>query len=336
MAVGSARISALLGTAAAEVVSDAELASRLGLTSEEVRERSRGLLRTSAPDGDGPAAMAAPVTESLLAGLGVLASELSMIVFATTTPDITFPGSACLLQARLGVAGNACLDVRSQCTGFLAALDVAQKFVASGTYGRVLVAAADVPTHIVRYDGQEADLAILTGDGAAVALVEPGPGRGEILASRMLLDGSRFEEFWCEFPASRHLGHRGVARGERMMPAAYFDGRIYPRVDLDRMRATAIERMPSVFDEVLTQAGMDGVDVTILAHLDPGVEDAVAASLSGRGGRILRRRMAYSFGSALPVALAEAGENGQIEEGETVALLTSGAGATWGATVLRW
>jgi 3-oxoacyl-[acyl-carrier-protein] synthase-3 len=332
----SSRITRLVAGLAEEIVDDPTLARRLGMTPEAVQRRSRGLVRTSAPDGTGPSALAAELSRRLLASAKLAASDLDMIVFATTTPDVTFPGSACYLQASLDAPGIACLDVRSQCVGFLSALDVASKFLICGTYKRVLVASADVPTHVVRYDGVSPELTILTGDCAAVALLEGGGGAGEILSCVTYLDGTRIGDFWCEFPASRHLGRSAVARGERMPRSAFLEGRLYPQIDLPRARATAIEKGPGVFDEALARAQIDRVDVVVLAHVDPEVEDDLARLLAPRTGQIVRRRCAYGFGSTLPVTLADAAEDGRVSAGQTVALMTAGAGASWGATVLRW
>jgi 3-oxoacyl-[acyl-carrier-protein] synthase-3 len=331
------RIAALAGEIAAESLEDAVLARRLGVPLEQVASRSRGLIRASAPDGQGPALLSSRPARRVLEAAGVGAGDIEMIVFATTTPDITFPGSACLLQAELdGGSGSACLDVRSQCTGFLTALDVARRFVGCGTYGRVLVAAADVPTHTLRYDGRDVDLAVLAGDCAAVAVVEAGDTRGAVLSCVARIDGRRYREFWCEFPASRHMARRGVARGERVHRDAYASGAMYPRVDFDALRETALRELPGIFDTALRDAGLEHVDVAIVAHLSPTIEDELRAALATRVGRFVKRRAAYSFGSTLPLALAEAAAARELGSGETIALATAGAGASWGAAVLRW
>lgn len=332
-----ARIAALAGETAQESLDDATLARQLSVPIAHVSSRSFGLIRSSAPDGEGPATLSARVARRVLQLAGVGANEVGMIVFATTTPDITFPGSACLLQAELAAhTGSACLDVRSQCTGFLTALDVARRFVACGTYARVLVAAADVPTHVLRYDGQDTELAVLAGDGAAVALVEPGEGAGTVLSCVTRIDGRQFRQFWCEFPASRHMGGRGIARGERVTREAFESGAMYPRVDFSALRETALREVPGVFDLAIREARVDRVDAAIIAHLSPAVEDELRDALAPRVGRFLRRRTAYGFGSTLPLALAEAVSAGELKSGETVALATAGSGASWGAAVVRW
>ena len=330
------RIVALAGECPTTLLDDAALAVTLGLDVERVRSVSRGLVRASAVDGDGPANLASRVAVEVLKGAAIGASDVELIIFATTTPDITFPGSACLLQALLDVHDQACIDVRSQCTGFLTAVDVASRFLATGTYRRALVAAADVPTHVNRYDGVTPELAILTGDGAAVAVLEGASGRGEVLATVTRIDGRRHRDFWCEFPASRHLGRRGAARGERVTRASFAEGAMFPRVDLVALRETAMAEVPTVLAEALSRADLQRADTVLLAHVDPTVEDALEECVAPFCGRVIRRRRAYAFGSTLPLALADADRAGEIEAGETVALVTAGSGASWGAAVLRW
>lgn len=331
-----ARIVALAGECPTTLLDDAALAVTLGLDADRVRALSRGLLRASASDGDGPANLAARVAAEALKRAAIDASGVELIVFATTTPDITFPGSACLLQALLDVHDQACIDVRSQCTGFLTAMDVASRFLATGTYRRALVAAADVPTHVNRYDGVAPELAILTGDGAAVAVLEGASGRGEVLASVTRIDGRRHRDFWCEFPASRHLGRRQAARGERVTRAAFAEGAMFPRVDLAALRDTALTEVPTVLADTLSRADLQRADVVLLAHLDPMVEDLLEERIAPFCGRVIRRRCAYAFGSTLPLMLADADRSGEVEAGQTVALVTAGSGASWGAAVLRW
>lgn len=331
------RIAAIDAELGSETLDDAALADRLGKDITDVSRLSRGLVRASAPDGEGPTALAGRAATRLLDSTGVGRDQVGMVVFATTTPDLTFPGSACLLQANLGLpAGTACLDVRSQCTGFLSALDVARRFVACGTYEQILVAAGDVPTHILRYDGRDADLAVLTGDGAAVALVDAGGETGRVLSCVAKIDGRRYRQFWCEFPASRFVRRRGVARGERVNHDAFESGAVYPQVDFAALRETAINELPRAFDNALGDARLDHVDVAIVAHISPSVEDELRAALAPRVGSFFKRRAAYAFGSTLPLALADAVRTGELKAGQTIAIATAGAGASWGAAVLRW
>lgn len=330
-----ARLSGVEWEPAAEAVDDASLARLLGVDASVPERLSGGRVRHLAPDGEGPSDMAARAARRLLERRAIAAGKLDLILFSTNTPDIVFPGSACLLQAALEGPVVACLDIRSQCTGFIAALVLARAYVACGGYERILVAAGEVPSHQNRFDGVASELACLTADGAAVALVEAGEGRGRILACRQRVDGRRHREFWCEAPASRNLVSDGVARGQRLTRQMFEAGSLYPTIDLEATRATALQNVPRVFDEALANAGLETVDALMLAHVDPRVEAELAEILAARAGRVITGDHVYSYSASLPAALARALDRGAVSEGETVAMATAGQGASWGAAVVR-
>lgn len=319
----------------AERLTDGDLSALLDLDEGEVAAHSRGRSRHGAADGQGPADLAARAATRTLSDTTLGSEDVDLIVFATNTPDFTFPGSACLLQHHLDAATVGCLDVRAQCAGFLAAFEIARRFVISGAYHRVLLASADVPTHVNRYDGVDPQLACLTGDAAAVVVVEAGTGEGEVLACQVEVDGSRHREFWCEFPASRHLVNGGVERGERVTREAFDSGRFYPQVDLEALAATAADKAPAVFERALEEAGLGEVDALIVAHLDPATEDLLSQRLSARTARVVEADCVYTLGTSLPLRLSRALSSGRVESGETVGLVTAGAGASWGAAIVR-
>lgn len=317
------------------VVSDAELAGLCGLSEEEVRRHSRGRIRVESPDGEGPTALAARAATRLLAARGLTAGDVDFVIFATNTPDMFFPGSGCLLQKALGCRTVGGLDVRAQCAGFLVALDVARRFVATGTYGRVLVAAADTPSHVNARDGRTPGLACAMGDCGAAALLERTECEGNILAIAVHTDGRRIADYWCEYPASRHFEGSELRLRNRLPQAAVDEGRHFPTADFAALRELALARVPEVFDEALGKAGRGAVDVALIAHLDHDVERELAQGIGARAGRVLTSDLLYSGGASLPVLLARATASGAVRAGETVALLTSGAGASWGAAIVR-
>jgi 3-oxoacyl-[acyl-carrier-protein] synthase-3 len=333
--VRSARITALEAEFPAALVDDAQLATELGLSAGAVAAWSRGRERRESPDGEGPGALAARAAARVLASRGLEAKDVEFLVFATNTPDMFFPGSACVLQASLPFRTIGSLDVRSQCTGFLAALDIGRRFVATGMFERVLVAAADTPSHFVRRDGLDPQLSCAMGDAAAVALVEGGEGEGEVLGIRVRHDGSRHTDWWCEFPASRHREGDSIPGRDRLPASKVAAGLHYPVVDLDRLRDLALERLPGVFAEALAESALDAVDATLFAHLDSRVEAEVPALLGAAAGRVEVPDFLYAGGASLPVLLARAKASGRVVSGNRVALLAAGAGATWGCGVVR-
>lgn len=338
-----ARIASLGSVLGLDAIDDQQHATALGLDLELVRTYSRGRTRGDAPDGTGNVDLAIQCVGPLLKRAGVDAQSLDAIVFATTTNDRFFPGSACLLQSVLEAPTIACLDVRSQCTGFLTALDVARRMVLVGRARRVLAVAAELPSHVNRQDGQTPELSCAMTDAAAAVLVEGVPAdtldssaAGRVLACRLGVDGSRQKDYWCEFPASRfHDADLPFHRQSRLPTVAIEAGRHFPQVDMPGMRDTALRYCPKTFQDALADAGVSRVDATLVAHLDPDVEQDLGRALGAAAGRILVADTLYGGAAALPTLLDRARLEERIVPGEAVALVTAGGGATWGAAVIE-
>jgi 3-oxoacyl-[acyl-carrier-protein] synthase-3 len=256
-------------------VADAALGAETGMSLSDIQSWSRGRLRHEAPDGEGPADMAARAAAAALESRGIDASGIDLLLFATNTPDYWFPGSACFLQSLLGAPGIACLDVRSQCTGFVIGLDVARRFVATGAYDRVLLAAGEVPSHHNRRDDGAPALTCAMSDAAAVALVEEGEGEGAILAAACATDGRRHQSYWCEAPAGRNVENTGFSRGQRLTSEMIASGAIYPRADLAALREIALAEVPGILRRALDEAQLSEADAAIVAHVDPSTELAI-------------------------------------------------------------
>ncbi|MFQ5477070.1 MAG: 3-oxoacyl-ACP synthase III family protein [Candidatus Binatia bacterium] len=333
--MNSVRLSYLSYQLPDQLVCDAVLAERLSCDEESVAALSLGRGRYHAPDGEGPADLAARAARTMFDHAGLGPEDIDFILFATNSADLYFPGSACILQEMLGCGTVACLDLRSGCTGFVTALDVARRFVTTGAFERVLVVAGEASSHQNRFDGRDIELACLMGDGAAVAVVELADGGLELLSCSLGNDGSRHAAYWCEFPASRYLDESGGVRRGRISLEKIETGAHYPRVDFDELARIAAEHLPRVLDDALAQAGLDRVDTAILAHLDPRVAAAVGESLTPVARRVLFPPVLYTASATLPIGLGMARESGEVLAGDTVALLTAGSGASWGCAVVR-
>jgi 3-oxoacyl-[acyl-carrier-protein] synthase-3 len=302
-----------------------------------------------------------------LAQAGLAPGELDLLVFATMTPDVTFPGAACYLQDKLECETVGSLDVRGQCTGFLVGLAVADSFLAAGSYRRVLLAAAEVHSAGLDYSPRGLDVARLYGDGAAalvlgaaeprtgatrerageftspatpIGAAEPrteaareraGGGLATLTAVVFHADGRHYDRFWCEYPSSRQHPFRITAE-------ALEGGRHYPALDFDSVRQFGCEKLPEAVTEVLAASGVGAaeVDCFILSHILPEVVETGARCLGVPSGRWLDAGAAHGHLTAatLPVALSEAVESGRIGKGARVCLAACGAGFTWGAALL--
>jgi 3-oxoacyl-[acyl-carrier-protein] synthase III len=333
--VRSVAITSIEAELPAAVVADDELSAVCGIDADVVRRWSRGRERRESPDGIGPAALAASAAARALAARSLSPADVDFLIFATNTPDMFFPGSGCLLQSALGCRPIGSLDVRSQCTGFLVALDTAWRFVATGMYDRVLVAAADTPSHFNARDGRTPHLTCAMGDAAAAVLVEAGDGPGRILAIRTASDGSHHTDYWCEYPASRFREGTTIPERNRLPASKVAGGLHFPSADLDRLRDLALAKLPQAFEDALARSGLSAVDATLVAHLDARVEDELPARLGSAAGRIEISDQLYAGGASLPVLAARLVSSGRLASGDTIALATSGSGASWGCGIVR-
>lgn len=288
-----------------------------------------GVQRPIAVDPVGPSSLAAEATRSALARADWQLGDIEFILFATSTPDVDFPGSACFLQAALGCGTIGALDVRGQCAGFLYGLLIADRFQRSGMYQRILVAAGEVHSSGLDYSPAGADVAKLFGDGAGVALLGP---RGSIRSVVVHADGRQHQAYWCEAPASRQ-------HPVRMTVDDFHAGKHLPRLDHAALTNFGVGALVDAIGEALAEAGAASatVDRFYLSHVLPEVAEAACERLGLAPERcvIPSQRYGHLTAAALPVALADDVQAGQVGVGQTVCLASAGAGFTWGAAVVE-
>jgi len=291
-----------------------------------------GYQRPIATDPIGPSTLALPAAKVALEQAGITAADVEFIVFATMTPNVTFPGAGCYFQHEMGCPTVGALDVRAQCSGFLYGLVIADRFLRAATYGNVLLLAAEVHSSGLDYSDRGIHIAGLYGDGAAAALFgkdAEGPG---ILSANIHSDGSRHREFWCEFPASRQ-------HPVRMTIENFHAGGHWLSLDPEKVRRFGEDAIATAIDEALDEAGLRHaqVDHFILAHVLPDVPEQIAARLGLAAERFSNPGATHGHltAASLPVGLSEAVATGKIGRGSTVCLATAGAGFTWGAALLK-
>lgn len=290
-----------------------------------------GVRRPILVERGGPSDLALIAARQTLGRTGLTPADVDFIVFATMTPDVTFPGAACFLQDKLQCGTIGALDIRGQCTGFLVSLMAADGFLATGTYRNVLLAAGEVHSSGLDYSERGAKVARLFGDGAAVALLANRDGAGlESVVCHS--DGRLHEKFWCEYPASRQ-------HPVRMTMENFNAGQHYPQIDFEVVAEFGRIHLPKAVREALAAAnvGADAVDLFVLSHVLPEVTADAAATLGLAAGRWLDAGAAHGHLTAatLPVALSEAVASGRIGSGARVCLAACGSGFNWGAAVLR-
>lgn len=308
-----------------------ELARRLGVDPSRLGafERSGPRSRRYARDGQGPSDLAKVAAESALRQAGLHASAVEFVIFATMTPDVTFPGAGCYLQHKLGCGTIGALDLRAQCSGFLFALEVGDRFVRAGAYRNVLIAAGDVHSSSLDFSPDAADVTPLFGDGAAAALVTD--AADAIVEIVIHTDATDFERFWCELPSSRR-------RPTRFLHEDLPLKRHHPTIDREFVRRDGVERICAAVGEVLAKSGVDAGRVArfFFQHVDreaaAEAADALAVASRATIGGLDEGHVASA---SLPIALCRARDAGAVSPGDLVCLATAGAGMTWGAALLR-
>lgn len=285
--------------------------------------------RHYADHGRGPSDLAKVAADEALSSLGLGPADAEFLIFATMTPDVTFPGAGCYLQHKLGCGTIGALDVRAQCSGFLFGLDIATQFVAAGAYRRVLLAAGDVHSAGLDFSPEGIDTTPLYGDGAAVAIVDA--DRDDLLGIVLHADATDFERFWCEFPSSRR-------KPTRFVPSDLEAKRHYPTLDREFVERDGRERIRATVEEVLAQTATtkDRVAKFVFQHVYRGSALAAADALG-----VADRTLVGGFdeghvaSASLAITLCRARERGEVATGDLVCLATAGAGMTSAAAVLR-
>lgn len=319
----------------ARVVTNAELSSRMDTTDEWIQQRTGIRERRYSDDGTGAADMAAEAAEQALERAGVAARDIDCIIFATLSPDVDMPASACLLQRRLGISGMPSFDVRNQCSGFLYSLAIADKFVKTGTYEHVLVVGAEVHSTGIDLTTRGREVAVIFGDGAGAVVVGPETdSRRGILSTHLHAEGRFAEKLWLECASSRlrpRLTEELIA-GEA--------ARIFPQMEGRYVFRHAVTRFPEVIREALDANGLSLADLALLIphQANLRISQMVAQGLDLPEEKVFNNidRYGNTTAASIPIALSEALEAGRIHHGDVVCLAAFGAGFTWASALLRW
>ncbi len=305
----------------AKVVTNDELARTVDTTDAWIRTRT-GIRerRVAAPD-EKTSDLALNAARAALAAAKIAPADVDLIIVATTTPDMIFPSTACALQAKLGARGGAAFDVQAVCSGFVYALGVADRMIASGMARNALVVGAEVYSRIL--DWRDRGTCVLFGDGAGAAVIVPSPAPG-VLSAHLHADGS----------------HRDIL----CVPGTVADGRVIgtPFVHMDgpAVFRFAVRVLAEVAEEALAANRLEAsaIDWLIPHQANIRIIEATAKKLGVPMGKIVStvERHANTSAASIPLALDEAVRDGRIRDGHRVMLLGVGGGFTWGSVLLQW
>jgi 3-oxoacyl-[acyl-carrier-protein] synthase-3 len=317
-----------------KVVTNLDLEKKMNTTDEWIRQRSGIFERHYVEPGVGSSDLGYEAALQAIDDANIDKSEIDFIIAATLSPDHYFPGIGVIIQAKLNLSGIGALDVRNQCTGFIYALSVADQYIKTQTYKKILVVAAEVQTTNLDYSDDGRDLAVLFGDGGAAVILEPNDkddGRG-ILSTHLFSDGHYISDLWMEKPSPKD---------NPTFKKEYFDEKkYYPRMSGRNVFKNASEKMPAAVKTALEHNNItiEDVDHLIPHQANDRISLMVARNLRIPVEKVIRNinRMGNTTAASIPIALDESLKNGRIKEGDTVVLTAFGSGYTWGSAVIQF
>jgi 3-oxoacyl-[acyl-carrier-protein] synthase-3 len=285
--------------------------------------------RHIAADNETTSSMGAEAAKRAIEMSGLSPEDIDMTIFASITPDMPFPASACLVQDILKLPKTATVDIEAACSGFIYGLSMAYAYIASGIYKNVLVIAAETMSRFV--DWEDRNTCVLFGDGAGAAVVSATDNPDEGFLG-FKLGGDGFYKDFLYVPAG------GSYRPANMETVE--EGLHYIKMDGNATFKVAVKTMANVLDELLIEKGIskEAISIVIPHQANERIDLAVADRLKIPREKFFLNLHKYGNTSAgtIPIALCEAYEEGRIKKGDLVAFVAFGGGFTWGASLLKW
>ncbi len=307
------------------IMTNAELAKRLETSDEWIAQRTGIRERRIAAEGEFTSHLAARAAEAALQRAGRAAADVDLIVLATSTPDETFPATATRVQSMLGINGGAAFDLQAVCSGFVFALSVADNFIRVGQAQTALVIGAETFSRILDWDDR--GTCVLFGDGAGAVLLTAGDGNGSrkdrgILSTHLFSDGRHHDLLYVDGGPSttQTTGYLRMAGRE--------------------VFRHAVVKLAEAVDAAIAANGVTGADIDWLVphQANRRIIDGMGERLGLAPGKVVVTidRHANTSAASIPLALAEAVDDGRIQPGHLVLMEAMGGGFTWGSALVRW
>jgi len=307
-----------------KILTNVDLEQMVETSDEWIRERTGIEQRHIAADGQTTCDLAEQATLKALDMAGIDATQIDLIVVATTTPDKTFPSTACLLQQRLNIHGCPAFDVQAVCSGFVYALSVADQFVKTGMSKCALVVGAETLSRITDWDDR--NTCVLFGDGAGAVLLQASAEPG-ILSTHIHADGEHEE-----------LLH--VPSGVSKLPASDAVSERTMQMKGNEVFKVAVNTLSRIANETLEANNMQKEDIDWLVPHQANLRiiKATAKKLKLRDDQtvITVNKHANTSSASVPMALDEAIRDGRIQRGQTLLLEAFGGGFTWGSALIKY
>ena len=311
-----------------KVLTNAELARMLNTTEEWIEAMSGIKERHIAAPSQASSDLGGGAATRALARAGVSPAEVDLIIVSTSTPDMQFPSTACLIQERLGVKNIPAFDLTAVCSGFVYALTVGAQFIANEFYRTVLVIGTEAVSRVINWSDK--DTCMLIGDGAGAVVLRQVPSGYGILSAKLGADGSGASFMMVPAGGSRKPATAEVI--EQKMNKIQMNG--------SEVFKFAMKKLPEVTEQALELANLHTEDLKLIIphQANRRIIEAAARRMDLPLEKFLLNVEHYGNTSSatIPIALHEALETGRIESGDLIALTGFGGGLTWGSLIMRW
>ncbi|OWJ78202.1 beta-ketoacyl-ACP synthase III [Haematobacter genomosp. 1] len=309
----------------ARIVPNAEFEATLETSDEWIRSRSGIERRHFAAEGEATSGMAAEAARAALADAGLQPGDIDAIIVATSTPDLTFPSVATMVQERLGMTTGFAYDVQAVCAGFVFALANANGMILSGQAERVLVIGAETFSRIL--DWTDRGTCVLFGDGAGALVLEATTGNG--------------------LPGDRGILSVDLHSDGRYRDILYVDGGVATtgtagvlKMQGKEVFRQAVEKLAETAHAALAKAGLEAQDVDWIVPHQANLR--IIKATAQRMGLTMEKVVVTvqdhgnTSAASIPLALSVGKANGQIKRGDLVVTEAIGGGLAWGSVVIRW
>ncbi|MHB8551720.1 MAG: beta-ketoacyl-ACP synthase III [Acidiferrobacterales bacterium] len=318
------RIAGTGGYLPEKILSNADLEKMVDTSDDWIFSRTGIRERHIAAEGETTCDLSEQAALRAISAAGIDRQAIDLIIVATTTPDRVFPSTACLLQERLGIHGCPAFDVQAVCTGFVYALDIADKFIRTGVSRCALVVGAETFSRIL--DWTDRSTCVLFGDGAGAVIMQTATEPG-IISSHLHADG-HYKEL-LTVPAGISQGYDKVRNGQAFV---HMRGN-----DVFRVAVNTLER---IADETLEANGLNKGDIRWLVPHQANIRiiTATARKLGMPMDQVVVTvdRHGNTSAASIPLALDEAVRDGRIRRGDVLLMEAFGGGFTWGSVLLKY
>jgi len=316
-----------------KIVTNDELSKYMNTTDEWIRERTGIRERRYVEKGVGPSDLAIPATEKALEASELSVKDIDFMIFATSTPDYYIPGSGCLLQEKMGFNKIGALDIRVQCSGFLYGLSIAEQYIKTGMYKNILLVGAEAQSTAMELNDNGRDVSVIFGDGSGAVIISGTEEDKGILSTHMHSEGKYLKELWMEAPASN-------AGMPRISPEDLEAGKQYLKMNGREVFRHAIVRFVEVIHECLekNKLKVEDIDMLIPHQANLRITQMIQKKLNLKNDQVFSNIHKYgnTTAASIPIALAEAVNEGKVTEGDLVVFASFGSGFTWASAFMKW